>query len=129
MAMHPITQLQARLDALLTQQLEVEDELAAARRALEDADAQIRDLDQQRAAAEARVAEARDAIEQARLAAQESRVRREALAEQFVATQYELPEITPGPARGGGCRDLGAEGRWIARRCGAPGTGQSRRDR
>ncbi|HEV2704178.1 MAG TPA: chromosome segregation protein SMC, partial [Steroidobacteraceae bacterium] len=90
----PITQLQAKLDALLSQQLEVETELAAARRKLEEAEAQIHDLEQQRAAAEARVAEARDAIEQARLAAQESRVRREALAEQFTATQYQLTEIT-----------------------------------
>ena len=90
----PITQLQAKLDGLLSQQLAVETELAAARRRLEAAEAQIRDLDQQRAAAEARVAEARDAIEQARMAAQESRVRREALAEQFVATQYELAAIT-----------------------------------
>ena len=37
----------------------------SARRALEEADAQIRHLDQQRGAAEARVAESRDAIEQA----------------------------------------------------------------
>jgi chromosome segregation protein len=94
----PITQLQTRLDALLAQQLDVETELAAARRNLEAADARIRELDQQRAAAEARVAEARDAIEQARLAAQESRVRREALAEQFTATRYELAEITQGLA-------------------------------
>jgi len=90
----PITELQARLNLLLAQRLGVERELDAARRALEEADAQIRHLDQQRSAAEARVAESRDAIEQARLAAQESRVRREALAEQFVATQYELAQIT-----------------------------------
>jgi chromosome segregation protein len=90
----PITELQARLDLLLAQRLEVERELDAARRALEEADAQIRHLDQQRSAAEARVAESRDAIEQARLAAQESRVRREALAEQFLATQFELEQIT-----------------------------------
>ncbi len=81
---------------LLARRLEVEGELEAARRALEEADARIRDLDQQRSAAEARVAEARDAIEQARLAAQESRVRREALAEQFAATQFELAEIIQG---------------------------------
>jgi chromosome segregation protein len=90
----PITELQARLDALLSQQLEVQADLDAARRALEDAEGQIRDLEQQRGAAEARVAEARDAIEQARLAAQESRVRREALAEQFLATQFELAEVS-----------------------------------
>ena len=89
----PITELQSKLDALLSRRLEVEGELEAARRALEAADARIRDLDQQRTAAEARVAEARDAIEQARLAAQESRVRREALAEQFAATQFELSQI------------------------------------
>jgi chromosome segregation protein len=92
----PITELQSKLDALLSRRLEVEGELEAARRALEGADARIRDLDQQRTAAEARVAEARDAIEQARLAAQESRVRREALAEQFAATQFELSEILQG---------------------------------
>jgi chromosome segregation protein len=92
----PITQLQIKLDALLSQQLAVQSELDDARRALEDADARIGDLDGQRAAAEARVAESRDAIEQARLAAQESRVRREALAEQFVATQYDLADITQG---------------------------------
>jgi chromosome segregation protein len=92
----PITELQTKLDALLSQRLQVEAELAGARRELEEAETQIRDLDQQRTAAEARVAEARDAIEQARLAAQESRVRREALAEQFAATQYELAQIIEG---------------------------------
>ena len=90
----PITGLQARLDVLLAQRLTVEGELDAARRALDEADAEIRHLEQQRSAAEARVAESRDAIEQARLAAQESRVRREALAEQFAATQFELEQIT-----------------------------------
>ncbi|HEY4341448.1 MAG TPA: chromosome segregation protein SMC [Steroidobacteraceae bacterium] len=92
----PIIELQGKLDDLLSRRLTVEAELEAARRALEEAEVQIRDLDQQRSAAEARVAEARDAIEQARLAAQESRVRREALAEQFAATQYELSEIVQG---------------------------------
>jgi chromosome segregation protein len=92
----PITELQGKLDDLLSRRLEVEGELEAARRALEAADARIRDLDQQRTTAEARVAEARDAIEQARLAAQESRVRREALAEQFAATRFELSEIIQG---------------------------------
>jgi chromosome segregation protein len=44
-------------------------------------------------AAELRVNEARDAMEQARLAAQESRLRREALLEQFAATHCELDVI------------------------------------
>jgi chromosome segregation protein len=92
----PITQLQTRLDEHLARRLEVESELAGARRALEEADARIQELDQQRAAAEGRVADARDGIEQARLAVQESRVRREALAEQFLATQYELAQVIAG---------------------------------
>jgi len=90
----PITELESGLNVLLAQRLEVERELEAARRTLEDTDALIGDLEQQRGAAEARVVESRDAIEQARLAAQESRVRREALAEQFLETQFELAEIT-----------------------------------
>ncbi|HTY92377.1 MAG TPA: hypothetical protein VMC02_00700, partial [Steroidobacteraceae bacterium] len=92
----PINELHARLDALLAQRLEVESELQAARRSLEDADAQIRDLEQLRSAAEERVTGSRDAIEQARLAAQENRVRREALAEQFAATQHELAQVIQG---------------------------------
>jgi chromosome segregation protein len=43
--------------------------------------------------AEGRVGETREAMEQARFAAQETRVRRETLAEQFAATQFELPEV------------------------------------
>ena len=48
--------------------------------------------------AEARVNTARAAMEQARMAAQESRVRREGLAEQFAATRFDLAEILAGLA-------------------------------
>jgi chromosome segregation protein len=89
----PIEQLQARLQDHLTRRAEVETELATARRALEEGDAQLRSLEQRRVAAEQRVMAGREAMEQARLAAQESRVRREALLEQFAATHCELHAV------------------------------------
>jgi chromosome segregation protein len=60
---------------------------------LEQADADLRGLDERRLTAEGRVGETREAMEQARFAAQETRVRRETLAEQFAATQFELPDV------------------------------------
>src|SRR6185437_3208229 len=89
----PILELQARLDESLARRLEVEAELGEARRALEEADATLRTLDEQRMLAERRVGEAREAMEAARLAAQENRVRREGLAEQFAETHFELAEV------------------------------------
>ncbi|HTW37670.1 MAG TPA: chromosome segregation protein SMC [Steroidobacteraceae bacterium] len=89
----PIRALEQRLEAFLAQRLEAEGELAAARRALEEAEEELRRLDELRAAAEQRVAQAREAMEQARLAAQETRVRREAIAEQFAASGFELAGV------------------------------------
>jgi chromosome segregation protein len=94
----PIHELEVRLSDMLARRLEVEAELAAARRALEQADAELRMLDEQRQTAEQRVQQAREAMEQARLAAQETRVRREAIAEQFAATQFDLAAIREGLA-------------------------------
>jgi chromosome segregation protein len=89
----PIRELEARLNDLLAGRIDVEGELAAARQALEAAEAELRTLDEQRLGAEQRVLAAREAMEEARLAAQETRVRREAIAEQFAATQFELTEV------------------------------------
>jgi chromosome segregation protein len=89
----PIEQLQARLQDHLERRAEVETELATARRAVEESDAELRALEQRRLAAEQRVTSGREAMEQARLAAQESRVRREALLEQFAATHCELQAV------------------------------------
>jgi len=94
----PVRELEARLDELLVKRLDVEGELAAERRALEEADAALRTLDEQRASAEQRVSETREAMEQVRLAAQETRVRSEALAEQFAATHFDLAQIQQGLA-------------------------------
>jgi chromosome segregation protein len=92
----PIFELQARLDDALARRLEVEAELSTARRGLEDAEAELRALDEKRLAAEQQVQSAREAMESARLAAQETRVRRESIAEQFVATRCDLTEIQQG---------------------------------
>jgi chromosome segregation protein len=89
----PILQLESRLDDSLARRLEVESDLAVARRSLEDADNELRGLDEKRLAAERLVNEAREAMDTARLAAQETRVRREAMAEQFAETHFELAEV------------------------------------
>lgn len=89
----PILELQGLLEGFLARRLEVEADLAQSRRMLEQADAELRTLDEQRLAADVRVNTEREAMEQARLAAQETRVRRETLAEQFLETRFELAEI------------------------------------
>jgi chromosome segregation protein len=89
----PILQLEARLHDALERRLEVESDLSVARRSLEDADLELRGLDEKRLAAEQLVNAARDAMEAAKFAAQETRVRREAIAEQFAQTQFELAEV------------------------------------
>ncbi|HUO20389.1 MAG TPA: chromosome segregation protein SMC [Steroidobacteraceae bacterium] len=94
----PIIQAQARLGAALEHRLAVETELGAARGVLEEANAALRTLDEARQAAEQRVGVAREAMEAARLAAQETHVRRAALAEQFAETRCELSEVLAGLA-------------------------------
>ena len=89
----PVLELETRLNDALAERLTVESELSAARGVLEELDMSLRALEQQRTAAERRVTEAREAMEAGRLAAQENRVRREALYEQFTATRLELPEV------------------------------------
>ena len=94
----PVHELQARLQAALDRRLEVESDLANARQSMDDAERELRALDQRRYAAEEQVGAARQAMDSARLAAQESRVRRESLLEQFAQTRCELGEITAGLA-------------------------------
>jgi chromosome segregation protein len=89
----PILQMEQRLDDFLARRLEVESDLSVARRALEEADSELRTLDEKRLSAERLVNEARDASETARMAAQETRVRREAISEQFTETQFEFTEV------------------------------------
>jgi chromosome segregation protein len=98
----PVVELEGKLKDFLARRLEIETELATERRALEDADASLRTLDEKRLDAETRVNAARQAMEQARMVAQESRVRREGLVEQFAATRFDLAEVLAGLAADAG---------------------------
>src|SRR5260370_34299271 len=89
----PIVKIQARLHETLALRLTVEAELAVARGALEEAEGSLRTLDEQGLGAERRVSAAREHMDAARLAAQETHVRRAALAEQFAETRCQLPEV------------------------------------
>ena len=89
----PIAELEQQLQDALARRVEVEAELGNARRSLEECEQELRALDERRAAAEQLVQQAREAMEHARLAAQESRLRREALLEQFAATQCVLETV------------------------------------
>jgi chromosome segregation protein len=94
----PVVELEGKLKDFLARRLEIESELATERRALEEADSSLRTLDEKRLDAETRVNAAREAMEQARMVAQESRVRREGLVEQFAATRFDLADILAGLA-------------------------------
>jgi chromosome segregation protein len=89
----PILELEGVLEGLLSRRLEVEADLGQARRSLEQADTDLRALEERRQGAEQRVEQTRSAMDEAKLAAQETRVRREAIAEQFAATQFDLTEV------------------------------------
>ena len=89
----PVAELEVRLQDYLARRLEVETELASSRRQLEECDGELRSLEQRRLAAEQRVDAARSSMEQAKLGVQASRLRREALYEQFAATQCELAAV------------------------------------
>ncbi len=90
------TELRSGLEGALERRVAVEEELARARAGMETLDAELRDLDQQRVAAEASVQEARDLLDNARFSVQELTVRRESLLEQFAQTRLDLAEVTAG---------------------------------
>jgi chromosome segregation protein len=89
----PLQELGTKLEAFLQQRIVVEQELAAAREALEGAEARMRTLDQRRVEAETSVEEARARLEDVRMAAQELKVRHETLLEQFKATHFDLQSV------------------------------------
>ena len=94
----PLAALQAQLEDALRVRAQVEGELQAARIASDELDALLRERDTHRASVEQRVESARAAMEEARLAAQQVRVRRESIAEQLAATNFELSALLAGLA-------------------------------
>jgi chromosome segregation protein len=89
----PLQALATSLEEFLQQRVHVEQERAAARAAVEGAENRMRTLDQGRVDAEAAVDVARAGLEDVRMAAQELKVRRETLLEQFKATQFDLATV------------------------------------
>jgi chromosome segregation protein len=92
----PLETLRRELDAHLSSRLAIEQELAAARESLEEVDAELRRLDETRIERDRRVDEARVALDEVRLGAQEARVRREGLVEQFTQTKLDWEAIVAG---------------------------------
>jgi len=82
--------LQSQLDQALQVRLRFEMELQAARMASDELDATLRGRDEHRLATELQVNAARKSMDDARLAAEQVRARRESIAEQMLATGFEL---------------------------------------
>jgi chromosome segregation protein len=89
----PLAAAQSQLEQALRVRAEIEGELQAARIASDELDALLRDRDSGRAAVELRLDSARSSLDEARLAAQQVRVRRESVAEQLAATNFELADL------------------------------------
>jgi chromosome segregation protein len=89
----PLAEAQAQLERELRQRAEVEAELRAARIASDELDGMLREHDAARYAVEQRLEAARSSLDEARLAAQQVRIRREGVAEQLTATNYEFAAL------------------------------------
>jgi chromosome segregation protein len=89
----PLRELETRLQEALDHRLLVERELTEARRAVDEAEAGVREREEQRAGRDAAVVAQRERLDQVRMSAQEARVRRESLLEQFAATRLELEAV------------------------------------
>jgi chromosome segregation protein len=92
----PLEKNKTELERQLQIRIEVEDELAEARRHVEAVENELRELDQQRMQTDQSAEEGRAAVNDARMAAQEISVRREGFAEQFAETAFDLQELLAG---------------------------------
>ncbi len=89
----PLADNKELLDQQLENRIDVEDELAAARKLVEHVDAELRELDQSRMQVDQSVEDARGQVGQAEMALQEIRVRREGFAEQLAATNFQFETL------------------------------------
>lgn len=89
----PLADNKELLDQQLENRIDVEDELAAARKLVEHIDAELRELDQRRMEVDQSVEDARGQVGQAEMALQEVRVRREGFAEQLAATNFQFEAL------------------------------------
>jgi chromosome segregation protein len=92
-AVEPLSALEATLSVALQLRADVEQELRAARIAADEFDSRLRNQDETRLQVERKVESAREVLDRSRLAAQEVKIRREGVAEQFAATHFELAAV------------------------------------
>jgi chromosome segregation protein len=89
----PIAALENERQTYLDQRLQIDRKLVDARRAVEEADAELRRLEQERHGAEAAIAGQRDALTERRLAEQALRMRAEQLTEAINAAGLEVEPL------------------------------------
>ncbi|MDH3872286.1 MAG: chromosome segregation protein SMC, partial [Gammaproteobacteria bacterium] len=89
----PIVELQAELESFLALRLDVENELSASRKRVEELEHSARELDQERARKERSVGVQREQIEQDRMAWQEIKVRSDTLLEQINESGFEYKPL------------------------------------
>ncbi|MFQ5549246.1 MAG: chromosome segregation protein SMC [Woeseia sp.] len=89
----PLADNKTELDEQLKVRVAVEEELAEARRRVEEIEHNLRELDRERMQADQSVEEVRGHADEARMAFQEIRVRREGFAEQLAQTGFELEAL------------------------------------
>ena len=89
----PLVDNKAMLERQLETRIEVEEELAGARRKVETVEQELRDLDQSRMQIDQTVDAARTKVSEAEMAVQELRVRREGFAEQLAQTDFEFAAL------------------------------------
>jgi chromosome segregation protein len=92
-AADPLRTDEQMLVTKLDERLAVESDLTKARTAMDEIDADLRGLDQQRNERQRTVNELREVADETRLAAREAQVRAETVAEQFAETGFVLDEI------------------------------------
>ena len=89
----PLAQSKQELAQQLENRVAVEQELADARRLVEEIEAALRDLDQTRLQVDQSVQEARSAVSEAEMSLREVRVRREGFAEQLGQTDFDFDTL------------------------------------
>jgi chromosome segregation protein len=89
----PLAESKSLLEQQLAARVEVEEELAAARRKVEAVEAELRELDQSRMQIDQSVDQARQQVSEVEMAVQELRVRREGFAEQLAQTSFALEAL------------------------------------
>lgn len=89
----PLDELNMQLEEQLVKRLEVEEELAIARRAVEEVDHGMRELNDKRHQIENKTQQTRSQLEQQRMSTQEYRVRAQTVREQFNETGMKMTDV------------------------------------